>query len=584
MNGTTQHTSRWTSQWLAWAEKSHLLAVVMLLVMGTVMFAPGIATLQPMDRDEPRFAQASKQMMESGDYVDIRFQDEARHKKPVGIYWLQVATVELGQWAGISDAKSQIWLYRLPSLLGALLTLLGTYVAGLAFLSRRAAFMAAILTGSTILLGVEARLAKTDAMLTATIVWAFAVMLHAFQLWRHNDRISAQDHPVSLGLVLCFWVVLALSLLIKGPILPILIALALAVVWLSQRDLGWFKTISPVWGPILTLLLVLPWFIAIMMKSGGEFFSASVGQDMMSKVAGAQERHGGPPGTYLLVFFGTAWPLAPLFCLSVPFIWRARREAIVVFLLGWIVPFWIILELVPTKLPHYVLPLYPAMALLVCLAAERGMISVAGWGVKLAMAGLVLPVVLLLAGLSAGALWLGDGLPVLALVILLLALWPIIEAARTLSRGLIAQTGMLAFASMVLVSAAVYMAGSPVLQSIRISDRLAQAMARPDCADKHLAMLGYSEPSLVFLTRTDLQFLPPVAMVAFLQQPGCRIAGVTANQMKDFEAARIAAGLDVTPVEVVRGFNINGGKRLEVSIFVRRDNHALVQKPEASKP
>ena len=556
----------------------------MLIVMGLAMFAPGIATLQPMDRDEPRFAQASKQMTESGDYVDIRFQDEARHKKPVGIYWLQVASVELGEWAGISEAKSQIWLYRLPSLIGALLTLLGTYVAGLAFLSRRAAFMAAILTGSTILLGVEARLAKTDAMLTATIVWAFAVMLHAFQQWRHNDRISADDHPVSLGFVLCFWVCLAVSLLIKGPILPILMALTLVVVWLSQRDLGWFKTITPVWGPILTLLLVLPWFVAIMMKSGGEFFSASVGQDMMSKVAGAQERHGGPPGTYLLVFFGTAWPLAPLFCLSLPFIWRSRRDAIVVFLLGWIVPFWIILELVPTKLPHYVLPLYPAMALLVCLAAERGMISVAGWGVKLAMVGLVVPVVALLAGLAGGSLWLGDPLPVLALVVLLIALWPTVEAARALGKGLIAQTGLLAFAAMVLVSTAVYLAGSPVLQSIRISDRLAQAMARVDCGDKHLAMLGYSEPSLVFLTRTDLQFLPPAAMVSFLQQPGCRIAGVTANQMKDFEAARMAAGLDLAPVELVKGFNINGGKRLEVSIFVRRDNHALDQKPEASKP
>ena len=584
MNGTTHHTTGWMAKCLEWADKSHVLAVLMLLVMGIVMFAPGIATLQPMDRDEPRFAQASKQMMESGDYVDIRFQDEARHKKPVGIYWLQVASVELGSWAGISEARSQIWLYRMPSLLGALLTLLGTYVAGLAFLSRRAAFMAAILTGSTILLGVEARLAKTDAVLTATIVWAFAVMLHAYQQWRRDDRIKTTDHAMPFGFILCFWGVLALSLLVKGPILPILMALALAVVWLLQRDLGWFKTITPFWGPILTLLLVLPWFVAIMMKSGGEFFSASVGQDMMSKVAGAQERHGGPPGTYLLVFFGTAWPLAPLFCLSVPFIWRHKRDAVVLFLLGWIVPFWIILELVPTKLPHYVLPLYPAMALLVCLAAERGMISVAGWSVKLAMAGLVLPVIVLLAGLTGGSLWLGDQLPVMALLVLLLALWPVIEAARALHKGLIAQTGLLAFAAMVLVSVAVYMAGSPVLQSIRISDRLAQAMEKPDCGDKHLAMLGYSEPSLVFLTRTDLQFLPAQAMVSFLQQPGCRIAGVTGNQMKDFEAARLAAGLDLVPVEVVKGFNINGGKRLEVSIFARRDNHALEQKPEASKP
>jgi 4-amino-4-deoxy-L-arabinose transferase-like glycosyltransferase len=59
------------------------------LLLSLAFFVPGQFTLQPMDRDEPRFAQASKQMLETGDFVDIRFQDEARHKKPVGIYWLQ---------------------------------------------------------------------------------------------------------------------------------------------------------------------------------------------------------------------------------------------------------------------------------------------------------------------------------------------------------------------------------------------------------------------------------------------------------------------------------------------------------------
>lgn len=584
MKDTSDQMMTWPALLLERVEKSHAFAVVMLIVMGLAVFAPGIATLQPMDRDEPRFAQASKQMMETGDYIDIRFQDEARHKKPVGIYWLQVVSVELAQKAGIDDATSHIVFYRLPSLLGAILTLIATYAAGLAFLSQRAAFLAAVLTGSTILLGVESRLAKTDAVLTATVVAAFAVMLHAFQHWRLEDGAVADHERRPVWQIICFWVVLALSLLVKGPILPILILLTVIVLWIVQRDLGWFKTIMPAWGPLLCLMLVMPWFVAIMMKSGGEFFSASVGQDMMSKVAGAQERHGGPFGTYFLAFFGTAWPLAPLFCLAVPFIWRFRRDAVVVFLLGWIIPFWLVLEVVPTKLPHYVLPLYPAMALLVCLAAERGMLVVTGRGVSFAMAFLVLPVVLLLGGLTGGSLWLGDPLPVLALVILLLALWPVVEAARALKRGLIAQTGLLSFATVVLVSCAVYAAGSPILQSIRISDRLAQAMHKQPCEDKHLAVLGYSEPSLVFLTRTDLQFLPAPALVDFLQKPGCRIIGVTANQMKDFEAARQARNLDLTAVEVVSGFNINGGKRLDVSIYVRRDNQALEPRPETSKP
>ena len=62
---------------------------------------------------------ATKQMLETGDFIDIRFQDEARHKKPVGIYWLQAATVRAGEALGVPEARTQIWLYRLPSFLGA---------------------------------------------------------------------------------------------------------------------------------------------------------------------------------------------------------------------------------------------------------------------------------------------------------------------------------------------------------------------------------------------------------------------------------------------------------------------------------
>ncbi|MGO9543748.1 MAG: ArnT family glycosyltransferase, partial [Rhodomicrobium sp.] len=68
-------------------------ATLALIVLCGALYLPGIASLPPTDRDEARFAQASKQMLETGNYVDIRFQTEARYKKPIGIYWLQSAAV-----------------------------------------------------------------------------------------------------------------------------------------------------------------------------------------------------------------------------------------------------------------------------------------------------------------------------------------------------------------------------------------------------------------------------------------------------------------------------------------------------------
>src|SRR4029078_13196949 len=101
----------------------------------------------------------------------------------------------------------------------------------------------------------------------------------------------------------------------------------------------------------------------------------SVGSDMLAKVAGGQESHGAPPGTYLLLSWFTFWPGAMLAVLAAPAVWRARRERSVRFLLAWLVPSWLVFELVVTKLPHYVLPLYPAIAILIAREIERYRLS-----------------------------------------------------------------------------------------------------------------------------------------------------------------------------------------------------------------
>ena len=71
-----------------------------LIRVRSLLFLPGFFNIPPIDRDEARFAQATKQMVETRDFVDIRFQDEVRYKKPVGMYWLQAAAVETAVGAG----------------------------------------------------------------------------------------------------------------------------------------------------------------------------------------------------------------------------------------------------------------------------------------------------------------------------------------------------------------------------------------------------------------------------------------------------------------------------------------------------
>ena len=130
------------------------------------------------------------------------------------------------------------------------------------------------------------------------------------------------------------------------------------------------------------MLLVLPWFVAIIAKSGGGFIAQSVGEDMLAKVIGGQESHGAPPGYYFLLFWVTFWPGSVLAGLAAPRVWQARREPGARFLLAWLLPSWAVFEAVITKLPHYVLPLYPAIAILIAGILEGGGLVTKRWLVR----------------------------------------------------------------------------------------------------------------------------------------------------------------------------------------------------------
>lgn len=545
-----------------WLERSHLRAVALLLLLALALFLPGLAGLPPMDRDEPRFAQATRQMLETGDLVDIRFQGEARHKKPVGIYWMQAAAVALAEQAGDDGARGQIWVYRLPSFVGAVLAVLLTYAAGAGLTTRRAAFMAASLVASVILLGVEARLAKTDAVLTATIVTCMAALA---RVWMTREDPQGR---LAWGWSLAFWIAMGVAILVKGPIAPAIVALTAVVLAMTDRSAAWLRRLRPFWGLVIVLVIVIPWFVAITLKSGGAFFEEAVGQDMLGKVAAGQESHGAPPGTYLAAFLGTAWPLAPFVLLAIPFAWRQRWSDPVTFCLAWALPMWIVFEAVPTKLPHYVLPLYPALAILVALAAENRALAAKGLVPRLVMGLLPVLVVALAGAATFGAIRLDGVVPWVGIAGFVLATLAAALAWRSYFKGLFGTAALQAVAASLLVALAAYGATVPLLKAVAISPRLAAAAAAADCAPTGLATAGYREPSLVFLTRTDLEMTDGAGAASFLRAGTCRIGFVE----KRMEEAFLKAWGDTEPppklLSRVGGLNLNGGRTLDIGVYV----------------
>src|SRR4051794_40262821 len=252
---------------------SHARAIAFLILISLVSYLPGFFNIPPVDRDEARFAQATKQMIESGDYIDIRFQDEVRYKKPVGIYWLQAGVVRAAEAIGVPQARTAIWLYRVPSLIGAIGAVLLTYWAALAFVTTRGAFLAALMLATCALLNVEARLAKTDAMLLLCCAAAMGVTARAY-LTQSTGRDISWSHALIL------WTALAGGLLLKGPLILMVVGLSAVALSITDRSARWVLRLRPLVGVLWILVLVLPWFVAIMGRAGESFLQESVGQDL----------------------------------------------------------------------------------------------------------------------------------------------------------------------------------------------------------------------------------------------------------------------------------------------------------------
>jgi 4-amino-4-deoxy-L-arabinose transferase-like glycosyltransferase len=547
---------------LDYAASSHRRAALLLVVFSLVAFLPGFFQIPPVDRDEARFAQATKQMLETHEYVDIRFQDEVRYKKPVGIYWLQAAAVKAGEALGVPEARTTIWLYRLPSLAGAMFGVLLSYWAALAFVGRRAAVLAALMMASSFLLGVEARLAKTDAMLLFTCIAAMGALARIYLVSQREPgtRIGWSQPAV-------LWTAIAGGVLLKGPVILLLVGLTAIVLSISDRSTRWLWSLRPVAGFLWVILLVSPWFVAIVAKSGDRFFVEALGHDMLGKVASGQEAHGAPPGFYFLLFWVTFWPGSVLAGLAAVTAWKARHEPGTRFLLAWLVPSWLVFEAVMTKLPHYVLPLYPAIAILIAGVMESGGLSKLRWMVRGTVGWFLFPAVIAIATLVIFIMFGRDlGLvawPFSALAVIsgLFAWWlyDVDGAERSLLRGMIAS---------ILVAITVYAITFPMLPTLFPSAMIADEIFATDCKQPRVAStFAYQEPSLVFLLGTDTRFSDGAGAADFLRSGPCHFALIDPRSERSFVQRADSIALRYSLVQRIEGYNISIGKPVSMTVF-----------------
>ena len=531
-----------------------LFAALVALVAGL----PGVFAVPPLDRDESRFAQATAQMLETEDYVSINYQDQPRDKKPVGIHWLQAASV-----AALSDAADRdIWPYRVPSLLGAMLAAAACAWGATAFFGSRAGLLAGAMMGASFLLSTEAGIAKTDAVLAGTTTLALAAMGRIYFSHRGGP-------PVTWRTKLLFWLGIGLAALVKGPVGPLAALLAGLALWAADRKIDWARSMSWRWGLLLVLAIVGPWAWAITVASDGAFWGAAIGGDLAPKLVGGHERHGGLPGYHLFLSPMLTFPGSLLLPAGLILGWKARAEPGVRFALCWLIPTWLMFELLPTKLAHYSLPALGGLFWLMAAALREPLSNVsriAGTAV-LAFASLVFAAICV-AGLSEY----GDsrdltwGAITIGLFVATALVGGVLIFRKAAGTALVA-VGVLGL----LAHAAFFGQLAPRLEPLWLSQRLALAMESNGLAPRAgvvpgpVEVAGYAEPSLVFALGTNTG-LGGAEEAAEAIAEG-RTAVVEKHEQPAFLAALRAAGLSPRAAGTISGVDYSNGDDMTLTLY-----------------
>lgn len=537
-----------------------LLAALLAFLVGL----PCAMILPPLDRDESRFVQASAQMMESHDYIDINVQNVPRYKKPVGIHWLQVAAVKLTS----SVAKRDILPYRLPSLFGAALAAFACAWGASRAFGTRVGTKAGLLFAVCFMLSTEAFWAKTDAVQCGLITLMMAALAQIYL--RTRDLGKDEPRPKMLRLKLVFWLALAGSIMIKIIIGPMVLAAALVTLFLWDRKARWARNLSWGWGLILVLAICGPWFVAITITTDGQFWVGAVGHDFASKLNGGSEGHFMWPGYHTALLPVTLFPMAWLLGGGLQTAIVRRHEAAIRFAIAWFLPAFIIFELSPTKLPHYPLPTFGAIAWLCAVGLD---VPLKTWAkvvnvVLGVIGGLVLTVLAVVAWQQfGGAVTLVYVVAVAAsaLAVAIFAGWLFWRKHPRSGFGFLLAAGIVAHLSFVSLAAS--------LKPIWVSQELAQALTaagldpRQGLSPGPVAVLGYAEPSFVFTMGTQTQLLNEDAKGAVAALTDGRPLYVESRYEQAFQAE--AKAEDVTPhrVSVVKGRNYSNGRNVVLTLY-----------------
>lgn len=499
-------------------------SVVVIVLVWLAVSALGLGTTSLWESDEPRFAEATRQMLLRGDVLTPYFNGEPRFEKPILFYWMQ-----LPAFAVLSPTETAA---RLPAALAGLGCLLLTYALGRRYFSNRAALSGTLVLATTFRFAVWTRMALTDM---PVMFWMLAV-LYCF--------LSAiEDDPHRGRWALMGWAAVGLGALTKGPVIAIpLLILAVYVAW--TRQYAAIVRLRVGVGILLAAAIALPWYAWMTWLHGRAFLDFAIGHELIARYGYSSipfQSQGRSALWYPRIYLGDAAPWTLFILAAAAWAWSRRKTFDtqttrgVTLAVIWFVIVFLVFTPSRFKMPHYILPAYPAAALLTGLFVDHAFLEKPGalWRIPVvvtAFSAVVLAGVLaLLLHNGFDTPWIGAGM------LLPCAIGAAGAAMLTLDlmgRRVAAFHAFIGGLALSIAFVALYTAPRDLqrYQPIRALGQRVASLAAPDDRVAIYSRLG--GPGLIFYGQHNIEWIDdPAQASTFFSGPGRRFCVIPENEL-----------------------------------------------------
>ncbi|MBI3590381.1 MAG: glycosyltransferase family 39 protein [Candidatus Melainabacteria bacterium] len=350
-----------------------------LLFLFVLLYFFKLGSVGLIDVDEPRYAEAGREILESGNWIVPYFNYVVRFDKPILFYWLEAISMKV---FGVNEFAA-----RLPSVISALMCAGFIYYLLRTFYGQLVSLLGVLVLMSCFEFASLSRFSITDMTLASLISCSTICFFLGYnQLISSHRFFKFQISEFTPWYILGF-IFLALAFLTKGPVSLIIIFLILAPFFWWIRKLDYFlKSSSFYLGFILFLLMVTPWYLAVHFATNGEFTKIFFGLHNFSRFTGVVSGHKGSFFYFIPVILIGFLPWAFFLPQAISCILKKGLKSLLVspksqlpwFCLWWFIVVLLFFSFSKTKLLTYILPLFPALSIIIALWLEEILTKRAG--------------------------------------------------------------------------------------------------------------------------------------------------------------------------------------------------------------